>query len=117
MTVLRIVADFTADDPQTQAQFYCDLFGLEVVMDQGFIVALASDAPTNPQLNLMSEGGSGAPVPALSIEVDDVNATYEIATAIGVDILYALTDEPWGVRRFFVSDPSGRIINILEHMG
>lgn len=27
----------------------------------------------------------------------------------------AVADEPWGVRRFFVRDPFGRLLNILEH--
>ena len=26
---------------------------------------------------------------------------------------YGITDEPWGVRRFFVCDPFGRLVNIL----
>lgn len=34
----------------------------------------------------------------------------------GLRIVYPLTDEPWGVRRFFVEDPDGRIINVLAHL-
>jgi hypothetical protein len=26
-----------------------------------------------------------------------------------------MTDEPWGVRRFFVRDPDGNVINIVSH--
>ncbi len=117
MTVLRIVADFAASNPQMQAQFYSDLFGLEVAMDQGFIVTLIADVPCRPQLSLMTEGGSGSPVPALSIEVDDVRATYQNAEAMGAEIVYPLTEEPWGVRRFFVRDTADRIINVLQHIG
>jgi hypothetical protein len=29
--------------------------------------------------------------------------------------VHPLTDEPWGVRRFFVRDPSGKVLNILSH--
>ncbi len=29
--------------------------------------------------------------------------------------VYELTDEPWGVRRFFVEDPGGTIVNVLAH--
>jgi hypothetical protein len=29
--------------------------------------------------------------------------------------VHPLTDEPWGVRRFFVRDPSGSVLNILSH--
>jgi uncharacterized glyoxalase superfamily protein PhnB len=26
-----------------------------------------------------------------------------------------LTDEPWGVRRFFVTDPNGVVLNVMRH--
>lgn len=63
----------------------------------------------------MSEGGSGAPVPDLSIEVDDVDVVHDRAKQLGCEIVYDLTDEPWGVRRFFVADPTGKILNVLSH--
>jgi hypothetical protein len=31
--------------------------------------------------------------------------------------VYPLTDEPWGVRRFFVRDPNGMIVNVVSHKG
>ena len=116
MTVLRIVADLLAPDPRAVAGFYRDLLGLEPVMDLGFIVTLASDAPSHPQLSIMSEGGSDAEVPTLSIEVDDVDAAHARASELGIEIVYPLVDEPWGVRRFFVRDPGGRTLNILSHI-
>jgi uncharacterized glyoxalase superfamily protein PhnB len=54
-------------------------------------------------------------VPQLSIEVDNVDAIYERARQIGFTIVYDITDEPWGVRRFYVCDPFGTIVNILSH--
>lgn len=33
----------------------------------------------------------------------------------GFEITYKLTDEDWGVRRFFVIDPFGKLVNILSH--
>jgi len=68
-----------------------------------------------PQTGFASEGGSGAPVPDLSIEVDDVDAIYGRALAGGFEIAYPITGEPWGVRRFFVRDPFGKLVNILSH--
>ena len=35
--------------------------------------------------------------------------------ARGYSIVYPLTDEPWGVRRFFTRDPQGLVINIVSH--
>jgi predicted enzyme related to lactoylglutathione lyase len=115
VTVLRIVPNFQADDPQQQARFYADLFGVDVVMDQGFIVNLASEESMRPQLSLMTHGGAGTEVPVISIEVDDVEDAHARAMSAGHDIVYPLTSEPWGVRRFYVRDPGGRTVNVLMH--
>jgi len=86
-------------------------------MDQGWIVTLASDHTARVQVSIASEGGSGAPVPDASIEVDDVDTVYQRAVSMGIRVEYELTDEPWGVRRFFLYDPTGKLLNILSHKG
>lgn len=63
-----------------------------------------------------TEGGSGTPVPDLSIEVDDADTAFEEMKAAAFSIEYGPADEPWGVRRFFVRDPFGSLINILAHV-
>jgi uncharacterized glyoxalase superfamily protein PhnB len=45
----------------------------------------------------------------------DVDACHTAAQLHGYSIVYPLTDEPWGVRRFFVSDPNGVIVNVVSH--
>lgn len=115
MAILRIVADLDCADPNKTAAFYSQLFGLDRAMDQGWIITLAGQARQGVQLSLASEGGSGAPVPALSVEVDDLDATFDRATKMGAEIAYPLTNEPWGVRRFFLRDPDGKLVNILSH--
>ena len=115
MTVKRIVPDFAAADPAAIAGFYQDLFDLQLVMDQGWIVTLASSASARPQISFASEGGSGTLVPDLSIEVDDVDHVYRRALEAKAEIVYDITDEPWGVRRFFLRDPLGKLINVLSH--
>jgi uncharacterized glyoxalase superfamily protein PhnB len=47
--------------------------------------------------------------------VADVEGVYAKAVARGLQIVYPLTDEPWGVRRFFVVDPNGVVLNVLGH--
>ncbi len=54
-------------------------------------------------------------MPDISIEVDDLDAVLRRAAAAGLSIEYGPTDEPWGVRRFYLRDPFGRLINILVH--
>ena len=34
----------------------------------------------------------------------------------GIPIEYGPADEPWGVRRFYVRDPFGKLVNILSHL-
>ncbi len=116
MAVRRIVANLQAADPTAAKSFYGDLLGLDVVMNHGWMLTFASDASMKPQVSFASEGGSGTPVPALSIEVDDVDLIYNRAKTAGLDIVYDITDEPWRVRRFFLRDPFGNIVNILSHL-
>jgi predicted enzyme related to lactoylglutathione lyase len=115
MTVRRIVANLSASNPSSARAFYEQLLGLTVAMDLGWILTFASEASAAPQISVLSEGGSGAPVPDLSIEVDDVDETYQRVIATGHEIIYGPADEPWGVRRFYVRDPFGKVVNILSH--
>ena len=116
MAVLRIVANLHAPDPVAAAVFYRDLLGLDVVMDHGWIVTLATRHASLPQLSLAKQGGAGTALPDISIEVDDIDAVHARAIRAGHDIPYKLTDEPWGVRRFYVRDPAGNLVNILGHL-
>lgn len=85
------------------------------VMDQGWVVTYAD--PENPaaQITVMSKDATAAVNPDASIEVDDVEAAYAAARKLGCEIVHPLTEEPWEVRRFFVREPGGRVLNILEH--
>ena len=87
MTVRRIVANLATADPGRARPFYETLLDLKVVMDHGWILTFASESPTPPQLSIASEGGSGTPVPDLSVEVDDVDEIYRRALAAGFEIV------------------------------
>ncbi|WP_339950358.1 VOC family protein [uncultured Albimonas sp.] len=121
MTVLRIVPNLAHPDPAASRAFWQDLLGMAPAMDMGWIVTWSPpmdrlDEPQQrPQVSVMSQGGEGAPVPDLSVEVDDVDAVHARARSMGLPIERPLTDEPWGVRRFFVREPGGRLVNILSH--
>jgi len=115
MTVKRIVPNISVDRIEDAKAFYRDLLGLDVVMDQGWIVTFASKGRAPPQVSVLTQGGSGTPVPDISIEVDDVDEVYARVRAAGATIEYGPADEPWGVRRFYLRDPFGRLLNILAH--
>jgi len=116
LQVKRIVANFEAPDPGKARAFYQDVLGLELLMDHGWIQTLGSPTEMAMQVSFAREGGSGTPVPDLSIEVDDLDAALEGMSAAGFSIEYGPADEPWGVRRFFVRDPFGKLVNILVHV-
>lgn len=82
MTVLRIIPNLTAPDPAALGRFWAGVLGLAPVMDHGWIVTLAGGTQS-AQLSLAAEGGAGTPVPAVSIEVDDLDACHARALAAG----------------------------------
>lgn len=115
MRVQRIVANIGAPDIDKARAFYRDILGLDVLMDHGWIATYGSAQTMTVQLSIASEGGSGTVVPDLSIEVDDLDEALARVAAAGLPLEYGPADEPWGVRRFYVRDPFGRLINILAH--
>lgn len=115
MQVKRIVANIATRDVARAKAFYQDVLGLELLMDHGWLRTYGSGAGMSVQLSFASEGGAGTPVPDLSIEVDDVDAALERMLAAGFPVEYGPADEPWGVRRFYVRDPFGKLVNILAH--
>jgi len=115
MTVRRIVANIATKDIAAAKRFYHDVLGLDILMDHGWIATYGSDEKMTVQVSVMAEGGSGTPVPDLSIEVDDVDMALAGMKKAGFVIEYGPADEPWGVRRFYVRDPFGRLVNILAH--
>ena len=103
MTVRRIVPNFEHSEPEKARRFYENVLGLSVAMDLGWVITFRANAEAIPQITIAAEGGSGTPVPDVSVEVDDVDHVYERAVA------------DWGVRRFYVRDPCGRVLNVLSH--
>jgi catechol 2,3-dioxygenase-like lactoylglutathione lyase family enzyme len=115
MKVKRIVANIDTQDVAAAKRFYQDVLGLELLMDHGWIATYGSRDHMSIQVSFASQGGSGTPTPDLSIEVDDLDAALERMKRAGFRLEYGPTDEPWGVRRFYVRDPFGKLINILAH--
>jgi catechol 2,3-dioxygenase-like lactoylglutathione lyase family enzyme len=115
MAVRRIVPDIHSAEPARSRDFYTGVFGLDVVMDQGWIMTFAAPGQPATQLSVMREDAGAAVQPDVSIEVEDVDAVHATAVRLGYEIVHPLTDESWGVRRFFVRDPDGTVVNVLGH--
>ena len=115
LKVKRIVSNIEASILENAASFYADIFGLELLMDHGWIRTYGSNEEMSVQISFATEGGSGTSVPDLSIEVDDLETALEKVRDANISIEYAPENEPWGVRRFYIRDPFGKLINVLQH--
>jgi predicted enzyme related to lactoylglutathione lyase len=116
MSIRRVVPNIQTERMDESRKFYTELLGLEVAMDMSWIVTLVS--PSNPTAQISLVRGTAPPAPhalSLSVEVADVDAIHTRAVACDVPIVYPLTTEPWGVRRFHVTDPNGVVINVMSH--
>ena len=85
-------------------------------MDLGWIVTFVSPSNPTAQINVMRDDNPSTLLPNVSIEVADVDEVHARAIESDFQIVYPLTDEPWGIRRFFVVDPNGVIVNISSHV-
>ncbi|MPZ62425.1 MAG: glyoxalase [Propionibacteriales bacterium] len=103
-------------DIAASREFYVEML-VEVTMEDP-VLGLAS--PANPQAQvIIPPAGMEEPQPHFGVDVGDaaaVDAAHAEAVRRGLHVVYPLTDEPWGVRRFFVEDPGGTIVNVLAHL-
>jgi catechol 2,3-dioxygenase-like lactoylglutathione lyase family enzyme len=115
MKVNRIVPNIESSSFEKADAFYRDVLGLELAMDHGWIRTYSSTQSMTVQISIASEGGSGNAVPDISVEVDDLDEALIRVKEAGISIAYGPQSEPWGVKRFFIFDPCGKLINILQH--
>ncbi len=111
--IRRAVPNIRSSRPAETRDFFVNLLGFQVTMDLGWITTVAS--PTNPSVQVSIVGNDDMAAPGISVEVADVDAVHADAAGRGLDIVYPLRDEEWGVRRFMVREPSGTIVNVLSH--
>lgn len=114
MSVRRVMPVIRSEAAQENRDFYGRL-GFEEVMDLGWITTFASPSAPAAQVSFMTSDMTAPVDPDMSVEVDDVDAVYEAVRGSGAEIVHPLQDEEWGVRRFFVRDPNGRVVNVLSH--
>jgi len=113
--VKRIVANIKTEDLSKADIFYHDILSLETLMNHGWIKTFGNDEEAKVQISFATQGGNDTEVPDFSIEVDNVDEIYDKMKNSGFEIIYKITDEDWGVRRFFVKDPFEKLVNILSH--
>ena len=117
MAVKRIVAYAGGNELAASRDFYVEVLGMRVAMEQP---VLDLQAPDDPAAELIIGAGEMQNAqPSFGIDVGEpaaVDAVHAEAVRRELRVVYPLTDEPWGVRRFFVEDPGGTIVNVLAHI-
>jgi catechol 2,3-dioxygenase-like lactoylglutathione lyase family enzyme len=118
MGVMRIVPNLPVADVARANELYAQIFGLAIGMDLGWIANLSPvDAPAI-QLQVMVMDESAPCNPAISVGVatpGEVDAIHDRAVAAGLDVVHPITDESWGVHRFFFRDHDGNVVNVVAH--
>ncbi len=118
MELSRAVPILTVDDLDAAVQTYRTVLGLDVLMNLGWIATLGTAGTAGggtAQFSVMTRDATAPVNPVSSLEVSDVDRAYADAVAEGVEIVHPLTDEEWGVRRFFFADADGNVVNVLSH--
>ena len=120
MSIRRAMPVVVTEDPAGTRAFYVDFLGFEARMEEdGFLMLASPGVPTTQLIVCWTHATAMDPSVQrvdISIEVGDVDAAHADAVARGLKVVYPLTDEPWGVRRFFVREPSGTVVNVASHI-
>ena len=117
MAVRRIVAYAGGDEVAASRDFYVEVLGMRVAMEDPVLDLQSPDDPAAEVIIGAQEMQD--PQPSFGVDVGEpaaVDAAHAEAVRRGLRVVYPLTDEPWGVRRFFVEDPGGTIVNVLAHI-
>jgi catechol 2,3-dioxygenase-like lactoylglutathione lyase family enzyme len=114
--VTGVTANLRVPDIETARDFYADYLGLGV---EGFNLGWVARYQTpdgRAQVQLVTGDATSPEDSVLSVHVGDgVDEAYAEAQRRGYEIVHPLTQEPWGVRRFFVRAPDGNVINVVSH--
>ena len=118
--IRRAIPNLIVEDTEAAKSFFNGFLGFEIAMDEAGFVMYRSPSNATAQIttaDLNVEGQDrGIKDANVSVEVEDATAMHALAVEQGLDVVYPLTDEPWGVRRFFVKAPGGHVINVAQHI-
>jgi catechol 2,3-dioxygenase-like lactoylglutathione lyase family enzyme len=116
MQISGVVVNLPVADIEAARDFYTEYLGLSVEgFNMGWVAHFQSpDGKAHVQL--VTSDAKSPEDSAVSIHVgSDVEEAFEEAKRRGYEIVYPLTKEAWGLRRFFVRAPDGTVINITSH--
>jgi catechol 2,3-dioxygenase-like lactoylglutathione lyase family enzyme len=117
MRVTGVVANLPVADITAARDFYMDYLGLSV---EGFNLGWVAHYQTPDaaaHVQLVTHDATASHDSVISVHVGSgVDEAYAEAERRGYEIVHPLTDEEWGLRRFFVRAPDGNVINVTSHI-
>ena len=116
MRVTGINANLPVADIAAARDFYTDYLGLSVEeFNMGWVARYTSPGG-EASVQLVTRDATAPHDSVISVHVGaSVDEAYEEAKRRGYEIVYPLTEEAWGLRRFFVRAPDGNVINVVSH--
>jgi catechol 2,3-dioxygenase-like lactoylglutathione lyase family enzyme len=116
MRVTGVNVNLPVADIAAAREFYTDYLGLSVEeFNLGWVARYRSPGG-EASVQLVTRDATAPHDSVISVHVGStVDEAYAEANRRGYEIVHPLTDEPWGVRRFFVRAPDGNVINMVSH--
>ena len=114
MKAVEAITNLHTDDVDRAREFFGFLGLTEERMNQGWVARFTA-AESGASVQVVTRDATAPEDSVMTIKVDDVDAAYEEAQRRGYEIVHPITDEPWGIRRFFVRSPDGHVINVARH--
>ncbi|MEO9152782.1 MAG: VOC family protein [Lapillicoccus sp.] len=114
MKAIEVITNVHTADVERARAFFGFLGLTGEGMNQGWVARFTSP-DSDACVQVVTRDATAPEDSVMTVKVDDVDAGYAEARRLGYDIVHPLTDEPWGIRRFFVRSPDGQVINVAQH--
>jgi catechol 2,3-dioxygenase-like lactoylglutathione lyase family enzyme len=120
VTISRIMPNICSTDLEAARDFYVELLGFSVAFESDWFVQLVAADDTDLAVGILRRDHDSIPVDSqrapqgviLTVVVDDADLAHRRAVQLGVDVLLAPHDTPYGQRRLLVRDPDGAVVDI-----
>jgi catechol 2,3-dioxygenase-like lactoylglutathione lyase family enzyme len=111
-----IIANLRVPDIGSARHFYQGYLGLSVEsLNLGWVARFTSPDGL-ARVQLVTRDATAREDSVISVPVGDgVVEAFAEAERRGYEIVHPLTEEAWGLRRFFVRAPDGNVVNITSH--
>ncbi|GAA0573491.1 glyoxalase/bleomycin resistance/extradiol dioxygenase family protein [Kribbella sandramycini] len=115
-------ATVVTDRPSEVAAFYQRHFDLEITVDLGWFICLRR-GDAGWELAISQRGHESVPAAVSALRestnifgfiVEDADKTAAALVADGVELATEVVTEAWGQRHFFVRDPEGTWIDVIQ---